>query len=159
MTWDPDAWDVAFVRAVAETLAAEGVARWVSSGSYTVAGTLPAIYIATMPAAGSLVPVRAISLTPYVIEDTVEEHTSKGLQVRSRGGQDPTEAMTFDSQVWRVLHRPTGLTLGTSDPQWCPQSRRRSAVAGVPLDPTGKAREAVSSYELLLARPAVGASS
>lgn len=155
MAWDPDTWDIEFVQAVAETLAAEGVARWVPTGAYAVAGDLPAVYVATMPAAGSAVPVRAISLTPYLIEDTADEHTVKGLQVRCRGGANPVEALGFDSRVWRVLHRPLGLTLGTTVPQWCPSSYRRSSVAGVALDPTGKAREAVSNYALLLPRASV----
>lgn len=147
-------WTVALVTAVAETLAAEGAATWNPSQTYA-AGALPVIYAATMPAAGTQVPVRAISLTPYVIAETVDEHTVQGLQVRSRGMANPFDVIAIDDAVWRVLHRPQGLTLGTSDPQWCPQSYRRSAVAGVALDPTGKAREAVSNYSMLLSRASV----
>lgn len=153
--WDIGTWDVDFIRSAAETLAAAGVARWEPSGVYTVAGDLPAVYIASMPAAGTHVPVRAISLTPYVVDDTTEEHVTQGLQARCRGGMNPLDVLGIDTSVRNVFHRPMGLTLGTTVPAWCPSSWRQSAAAGVALDPTGKAREAVSNYYLVLPRASV----
>lgn len=141
-------WTLALVRAVAETLDAEGVALWAPAGPYPTSPSLPVITIGGQPDQ----PEQVVTLSPYGVEDTVHEHSTVGLQVRSRGGRDPQVAYAIDDAVFLVLHRSRGFTAGTTAPVDVAVSWRASGPAPIGVDDAGRF-ELSSNYYLRLARP------
>lgn len=80
---------------------------WSATDPYPAAAV--GIYVGSMPAS----PDRAVALTAYPVEDNpalTDDIT--GIQVRSRGTQDPRVATDLDDAIFEVLQGATGLTLG-----------------------------------------------
>lgn len=96
--------------AIAEALAASGVARWAPSGAYPAAPK-PAIFLAAVPPT----PDASITLTTYPVRPAGLDNTDEvlGLQVRTRAaGADPRAVWDLDDAVRDVLHGLTNTALG-----------------------------------------------
>lgn len=96
------------VTAIAERLAAAGVAQWSPSGAYAPTGG-PVIYVGATPD----VPRDLITLTSYPVLVATEPNDSVlGLQVRTRTeGRDVRRTTELDGKVLGVLHGLRGVAL------------------------------------------------
>ena len=96
------------VTAIAERLAAAGVAQWSPSGAYASAGG-PVIFVGAVPETTR----DLITLTSYPVLVSTEPNDSVlGLQVRTRTeGRDVRRTTELDGKVLGVLHGLRGVAL------------------------------------------------
>ncbi len=98
------------IAGLAQHLADAGIGLWQPTVPYAPGDT--AIVVAVLPAA----PDRCVCLTPYPVEDWVGvADVTVGVQVRCRGGQDPTGAQDLDDRVFDLIHGADGHSWGGVD--------------------------------------------
>ncbi len=107
---DGDSWNVAFLRGLAEHLAANGIGTWRPDGPYTAGET--GIAIRSIPPA----PDRIITLASYPVSTgpTNLADFTVGVQFRIRGTGNPDTSEDIASALFELLDSSGRQTWGTA---------------------------------------------
>jgi hypothetical protein len=149
-------WTTDLLTGLAEHLAARGAGTWRPDGS-AYASTETAIVIGAMPPD----PDRVICLRSYTVDwdgfgdedDDGRIDVTTGLQVRTRGGRDPREALDLADAVRDALDGLAAVRLGAV---WVSQIVRRSGeelTAMTSVDRQADRAERVDNYYVQASRP------
>jgi len=149
-------WTTDLLTGLAEHLAAHGAGTWRPDGTpYSPAET--AIVLGAMPPA----PDRVIALRTYTVDwsgfgeadDDGRIDVTTGLQVRTRGGRDPREALDLADAVRDAIDGLAAVRLGAV---WVSQIVRRSGeelTAMTSIDRQADRVERVDNYYVQASRP------
>lgn len=145
--------DAQLLRALAQQLAARGVATYSAAGAYPATGTLPAVTFGRLPQASANSPVLAVALNRYNT-DTSADSANPTVRVQLRWRAKTYLAV---EQIADDAHRAIRFNESpdlTSEPQTWPGGVRVQSCARVisaPSEPDANGNwERADSFELIL---------